>query len=197
MRTVHQVEEDGRGMQPIRYDRDCRRCHPLDADVPELGTGSATGAILVHGDPEKVREQLRIFYTSQVLEGRVEDPKAPRALRERLPGPLIGSEERARSASWIGGMVAAADEELFGVTGCALCHNVLGGEVDAQTGMWIARSVAPVRIQQEWIENARFNHSAHSTQACSTCHPSAAVRDSDGQVEEEPLFARRGAIPTA
>lgn len=188
----HQVEEDGQGMQPVRFDRNCRRCHELDPGVPGI---EGEAGILVHGDPEQIRDQLRIFFTNQVLEGRVRDSEAPLALRERLPGPLIGTKERARSARWIGSKVAAADEKLFGSTGCALCHQVVGGQVDDQTGEWVARTVATVSVQRNWIQNARFSHSAHATQACSTCHPGAAVRDSEVDASEEPRWAKLGAIP--
>ena len=190
----HQVEKDGQAMQPVRFDPNCRRCHALDAGIPDFVRGDEAGR-LVHGEPEQIRDQLRVFYTSQVLEGRVSDPNAPRALRRRSPGPLIGTEERARGARWIGAQVAAAEEKLFGTDGCALCHQVVGGEIDEQTGRWVSRGIAPVQVQRKWIQNARFSHSAHATQACSTCHPGAAVRDSDGDIEEEPSWAARGAIP--
>ena len=192
----HQVEEDGQAMQPVRFDRNCRRCHELDAGVPELqGEVGVLALVLVHGDPEQIRDQLRVYFTNQVLAGRVQDPEAPLALRERLPGPLIGTKERARSARWIGSRVAAADEKLFGTSGCALCHQVVGGKVDEQTGAWVARTVAPVQVPRNWIQNARFSHSAHATQACSICHPGATVRDAEGDVEEEPGWAKLGAIP--
>jgi hypothetical protein len=192
----HQVEENGEGMQPVRFDRNCRRCHELDAGIPESkGQDGQLVLVLVHGDPEQIRDQLRVFFTNQVLEGRVTDPEAPQALRERLPGPLIGTRERSRSAGWIGAKVAAADEKLFGTEGCALCHRVVGGEVDNQTGGWVARTVAAVQVQDDWIRNARFSHSAHATQACSTCHPAAAVRDSEIDAVDEPRWARLGAIP--
>ena len=189
----HQVEADGRTMQPIRFDRNCRRCHELDAGVSAFE--SEAGRTLIHGDAEQLREQLRTFFTNQVLEGRVTDRRAPSGLRQRLPGPLIGTEERARSARWIGSMVARADERVFDEDGCAKCHQVIGGSVSAQTGDWVSREVAPVQVQQNWIQSARFSHSAHATQACATCHPGATVRDTDLDVDEEPRWARIGAIP--
>ncbi|MBC8188073.1 MAG: cytochrome c3 family protein [Proteobacteria bacterium] len=191
----HRMEEAGQAMQPVRYDRDCRRCHRLDAGIPEL-LGESGGTVLAHGDPERARDQLRVFYTSQVLEGRVRDHAAPRALRQRTPGPLISTDERARSARWIGQKVATADAELFeGEDGCAHCHQIVGGKVSEQTGEWLPRAVAPVQLQTQWIENARFSHAAHATQACSTCHPTAAIRDPGGDDDEEPKWAGRKSIP--
>jgi hypothetical protein len=50
-------------------------------------------------------------------------------------------------------------------------------------------------VQHEWLERARFSHAAHATQACATCHPSAAIRDSDADAGDEPDWAKPGAIP--
>ncbi|MFP6656414.1 MAG: hypothetical protein VCB25_12380, partial [Myxococcota bacterium] len=174
----HQIEENGQAMQPVQFDRHCRRCHELDAGVPELNDDSARSDRLIHGDPARNRAQLRRFFTQQALASReFRDPQDP-----------------AQRTQWIENQVAAADEELF-EDGCALCHQILDGDASDQPAHWSARSVAPVRIQRDWIEHARFSHAAHATQACATCHPSAAVRDPDVDPEEEPQWAQLGAIP--
>ncbi len=185
----HRLEGDGRRMQPVSFEEDCRRCHELDIGEPEL-----LGR-LVHGDAERIREQVRAYYTERVLSGDIRDPKAPRILRRRQPGPLIGADERAASARWVGSRVAAADEALFDDEGCALCHATRGGFVSDRTGDWVPRSVSAVQVQRAWFPTARFDHSAHATQACARCHPGAAVRDPDGDVDEEPRWARTGSIP--
>jgi hypothetical protein len=183
----HQPEENGRHMRPVDFDRDCRDCHVLDVGEPELEE------TLVHGDPERMREQLRVFYTERVLAGRVADRKAPSRLRTRRPGPLVDAEERALAATWIGEQVAKADERVFGDDGCTLCHRGEGGFVSERTGDWVPRDVGPVVLTRSWLEHARFDHSEHATQPCATCHPAAAVRDKD--VDDEPEWARAGAIP--
>jgi hypothetical protein len=183
----HRLEEDGRQMAPVDFDRDCRRCHALDVGEPELVDR------LVHGDPDRAREQLRTFYTDRVLAGRVEDRDAPRRLRTRRAGPLVDAEERTLAANWIGEQVARAEERLFDDDGCAHCHHVEGGFVSQETGDWVPRSVAPVQVMQDWIQHASFDHSKHATEACALCHPAAAIRD--GDVEDDPDWARPGAIP--
>jgi len=184
----HRIAADGLAMQPVEFGRDCRRCHELDADVAGLAEE------IEHGDPERIREQLRRHFTALVLAGRVRDRSAPRVLRERRAGRLTGREEREQSAAWIERRVAEADETLFD-DGCALCHAVTGGFPSEETGAWVSRSIEPVRILDAWIQNARFSHAAHATQACATCHPAAAVRDPDGDPDEEPRWARSGAMP--
>jgi predicted CXXCH cytochrome family protein len=185
----HQVEENGRHMRPVSFDRDCRHCHELDAGEPELADR------LVHGDPERMREELRAFYTERVLAGEVEDRGAPRRLRMRRAGPLVETEERALAASWIEEQVERAEERVFDDEGCTHCHRGEGGFLSEETGDWIPRDVGPVHLARNWIENARFDHSAHATQPCARCHPGAAMRDPDADVEDEPEWARAGAIP--
>ncbi|HEB89380.1 MAG TPA: FHA domain-containing protein [Deltaproteobacteria bacterium] len=185
----HQPEDDGRRMQPVSYEDDCRRCHELDVGEPGL-----LGR-LVHGDAERIREQIRAYYTDRVLAGDIRDPKAPGILRHRRPGPLVSDAERSASAAWVGGRVAAADAVLFDDDGCALCHTTRGGFISDRTGEWVPRSVSAVQIQHEWFPSARFDHSAHATWPCARCHPGAAVRDPDSDVEEEPAWARPGSIP--
>ena len=115
-------------------------------------------------------------------------------LRRRRPGPLNRADERAAAVSWISEKVAAADSVLF-EEACETCHEAVGGRVSPATGEWQPRAVAPVRLTQRWIEHARFAHVDHATQACALCHPGAAVRDADVPVDEEPAWARPGAIP--
>jgi predicted CXXCH cytochrome family protein len=186
--SCHALEADGVSMAPVDFDRDCRRCHALDPGEAELADQ------LDHGPADRIREQLRTFYTNRVLEARVRDPEAPGALRRRRPGPLVSSEERTLTARWVGARVADADETLFDEA-CDVCHDVVGGRISAATGDWEPRAVAPVRLTRRWIEHARFAHADHATQACARCHPGAAVRDPDVPVDEEPAWARPGAIP--
>jgi predicted CXXCH cytochrome family protein len=185
----HRTAEDGVAMQPIDFDRHCRRCHELDPGEPAL-----IGAV-EHGDPDRIREQLRRFFTNQVLEARVDDRSAPRALRQRRAGRLIDEAERTLSVQWVGRRVSDADEALFGDEGCALCHDAIGGFVSEETGDWVSREVAPVNLGAGWIQNARFSHAAHATHPCATCHPAAAIRDPDADIEDEPDWAAAGSIP--
>lgn len=187
--ACHVPEADGASMAPIAFDPHCRRCHELDPGEPALA------GQIVHGPADRIRKQLRAFYTDRVLEGRVSD--GPKALRRRRPGPLTRADERAAAVGWIVDKVAAAEQTLFeeAEAACERCHERVGGRVSPTTGEWEPRAVAPVQVARRWIEHARFAHVDHATQACAHCHPGAAVRDGDVAIEEEPDWARPGAIP--
>ena len=49
--------------------------------------------------------------------------------------------------------------------GCAYCHEIIENESAAQP--W---RVAPLYINQDWFSMAQFNHGAHRTQQCVSCH---------------------------
>jgi len=60
--------------------------------------------------------------------------------------------------------------------GCAYCHNI----VDSKEGDVVPWRTAPLSINNDWFSKAQFNHGAHRTQQCISCHK---VEDSESSAD--------------
>ncbi len=58
--------------------------------------------------------------------------------------------------------------------GCAYCHEVQ----PAKTGDKLPWSVMPLHLNNDWLAKAQFNHAAHRTQQCTSCHKVEASKSS-------------------
>lgn len=144
------------GFEPIRFERDCQRCHQLDITVGGLPFR------LPHGDSESVRTLLEGAVGMKPVAAPV--PAEGEGEDRRRPG------ERAER----GNNTAAPDEidEIFERRVCAKCH-----EVRKTEGQTVAVT-APV-LRQTWMPMARFTHAPHQWVACDTCHKAGVSADSN------------------
>lgn len=169
--ACHQPDAGGLYMQPIEFETHCQDCHRLDFDA------SAPADLVPHGDPARIRQRIRDFYSARVLSGEIRDESAPRRLRFRRPGASLSSEDAALSRAWVERKLGEAEFRFFERPGtCALCHTLVPGEA-SDGGM----AVAPVRIQDVWVPGSIFSHESHAPFACADCHPAAAVFDPDDE----------------
>lgn len=60
--------------------------------------------------------------------------------------------------------------------GCAYCHDI----TESKEGDTVPWRVAPLHINQDWFSKAQFNHGAHQTQQCISCHK---VEESESSAE--------------
>lgn len=51
--------------------------------------------------------------------------------------------------------------------GCAYCHEIADTKKPDSLLPW---SIVPLHINQDWFSKARFNHGAHRSQQCNSCH---------------------------
>ncbi len=56
--------------------------------------------------------------------------------------------------------------ETLKANGCAYCHEVVSSKKEDA----VPWHTVPLSINQNWFDNARFNHASHRTQQCQTCH---------------------------
>lgn len=131
--SCHRTETDGRYMQPIKYERDCMRCHTLEFD-PQLPGKSVT-----HGrQPIEVRRELQEIYSTLYLRNNPEEVK-PSAGTKRLPGQPPTPQE-----TFVEDRRARAERILFSGAGkrCIKCHVVEeGGGAEGAQGEARAPSV--------------------------------------------------------
>lgn len=167
-------------MQPIVYEQQCRKCHPLKLVEPfsELGE-------LPHSSVEEVRGVIRdrlaktIEKTSQAP---VESPQEPRLLRLPRSARLTADQERDLATK-----MDQAEHAIFGMEAkgaCSRCHHI-----DEQNGEWHVHMINPElpvdespaprdsvveMIPSRWMRHATFDHKSHRTIACGECHQAQA-----------------------
>lgn len=142
--------------RPISFDAHCARCHTERLD--ETG-----GVPVPHGfQPDRLREWI-----AAVMLRRLREQGGPKPARESsVPGR--GAAKVPEWAEEIDRRAGAALEALFRPKGgCLVCH------VEAEQGVRVPE------IPRRWLSRARFDHDAHRTEACATCHGVARSEDSD------------------
>jgi hypothetical protein len=193
------LRSDGAYMLPVTYAEHCRACHPLsfDARVPYEQ--------VTHGvQPSGVVEELRRFYAHEALR---EDPVL---LRRWIPARSLPSKPEDAvtqdAGSAIDAKLTAALRLLFvpNVTGtldpaggtprasrrgCLECHLVQGldeGLIDAKNVA--SSSVIGPSVPRIWFSHARFDHSAHRSMDCDSCHTGVV----DSTTERDILLPGKG-----
>lgn len=186
--ACHQPDAGGLYMKPIVFEEHCQDCHRLDFDA------TAPPDYAPHGDPAVIRERIRGFYSTRVLDGKVKDAGAPRRLRMRRPGSRLTAEEAELSRRWVESKVEAAERRFYERPGtCDLCHTLAPGAA-SDGGM----GVAAVQVQDVWVPGSIFSHGSHAPFACVKCHPAAGVFDPDPDTGlPRPPWSEEGAIPYA
>lgn len=157
----HRPTADGVRFLPVDMETDCQSCH-------SLGFESVGGTVrtLRHGQPEQVIADLRAYYRST-------GPARPIALggmARRLPGDYAATKVNAayvQAASARPGNAEAAIRAVFSKGGaCYDCH-VITPPGAGGNASW---HVTPVNQPMRYMMNGWFDHAAHKTETCESCH---------------------------
>lgn len=153
-KDCHTPTSDGVRFAPVEMERDCAMCH-------SLGFEAVGGTIrtLRHGQPAQVIADLRAWArpisAPPLLAGR-------RRPGERVPGHMRVAR---------GGDPVAA---VFSPGGaCFDCHIVTPPGASGQWG------IAPVHQTARYMAKGWFDHGAHKTEKCATCHAAPTSRSAD------------------
>ena len=144
-------------MQPVAYEQQCARCHPLFFD-------ERIDAPAPHDSPSVVRafveRALREHITKNPADISVAD-EPQRRVPLNFPRAV---EPPARTPDeWVTRRAARAERLLWGKT-CVECH-----QVSNVSGAGLP-SVAPANIRSEWMSKASFDHGPHMMVRCQSCH---------------------------
>ena len=161
----HRPNSSGREMMPIRMETQCSGCHSLHFDEHDPTSG------VPHGDLQRMFRTLREHFSRQYLENGSPARAGDGVLRR--PGQearQMSADEQRRARDWADTQSLKLARELLEKRVCVDCHDVT--RVLGATGFdqW---KVAPVRLTQSWMPRARFNHAAHITEPCTSCHNTA------------------------
>ena len=159
--SCHQPDEGEIGMQPVSMEQHCSSCHLLtfDPDHPDRE--------LPHGEPGDLLLMMEEFYARRTLIGATLAAGRPAFDAER-PGRSNQLDEAARAEALrlAKALAVQSAEDIFERTTCAICHDVTRRS-DGVTPAW---EVAPVYINQHWMPLSRFDHGAHASETCESCH---------------------------
>ena len=158
-KDCHVKTPDGVQFQPIDMEQSCAMCHSLG--IEKIGDTVRT---LRHGDPKMVVADIRAFYraggpyrvrTQQVMEGR----KRPGDYARSQPYyAYFGSVNYSRADSAI--------RSVFSKGGaCYDCHTVIAPPAGSDN--W---QVQKVHQTSRFMMKGWFDHAAHDTETCSSCH---------------------------
>jgi hypothetical protein len=160
--NCHRPDPEGARFQPVDMESDCAMCHSLAFDK-----AGGTVRTLRHGDPAQVIADLRDFYRGR----SASPPPSLSPFARRRPGAALQVQDKVQFAR--GAHAQGADQAVRAVFSrggaCYDCH-----QVDAPGPASIAFRIRPVAFPTRYIGHGWFDHRAHASQTCSSCH--AAVR---------------------
>jgi hypothetical protein len=149
----------GAYLLPIKYENQCRACHPLDFDpaLPKLKMEH-------RHQPAEVHKSLWNTYAGQYISPN------PALSGRRIPlRPLPGrpeTPERQEARQEIERQVRAAERNLFGPKKCGECHVYDWGPASPV-------QVKATKVPEVWLPSALFDHSSHRAVRCLECHERA------------------------
>ncbi|MCW3837381.1 cytochrome c3 family protein [Sphingomonas canadensis] len=150
----HKPTADGVRFLPVDMESNCGSCHSLAYD--RVGD---TVRKLRHGDIAQTIADLRARYSSYT-------PPRPMELGNGRRRPGAYAQGQVYSIYFGPASRRSADSvinQIFASGGaCSECHTVTGGY-----GSW---SVAPVSQPSRYMLHGWFDHGAHKTEDCATCH---------------------------
>ncbi len=172
----HQPGSGGVFYQPVKYEKNCQRCHSLGltADLPKVA--------IPHGDPDKVRAFLRSIKAQYLTYFMREEGKTDRAELGQLVDDQVEKlrnrgmttvDELERRVFFTGDPPKTNDRvsaksnlgQVF--PSCALCHEISGG--DAAN----APKFTKVNMAERWVNHGPFTHLPHKHMSCIDCHAGA------------------------
>lgn len=162
-KDCHKGTADGVRFQPVEMEENCSMCHSLAFD--RIG---GTIRTLRHGEPDQVVADLRAFYRSTV-------PQRPinlSGMARRRPGEYAAVETATDYTLGARAWPGRADEAIQAVFSrggaCYDCHTVT-----PVGGSWSVRKVVqPAR----YMTKGWFDHKAHDTEDCASCHKAGTSR---------------------
>ncbi|SCW87619.1 Cytochrome c3 [Sphingobium faniae] len=167
-KDCHKPTADGVRFLPVNMERDCQMCHSLAFE-----TIGGTVRRLRHGQPDQVIADLRAYYRSS-------GPTRPIALggmARRRPGDYAQGQVYHAYFGAVATRPSRADEAIRAVFSkggaCYDCHTVTppgaNGNADWQ--------VLPVHQPMRYMMNGWFDHAAHRTETCESCHAAPKSHD--------------------
>jgi len=159
----HEPDASGVSFKPIDMQKHCAACHRLDFDPDD------PDRTVPHGQPAQVVGVIRDYYARAALAGGVKKPGAPEIVQlRRKPGEQLTPPQARAALEWADQQSALVIDEVFDKRVCGYCHSVKHSGDPA-----LPWDIAPVAMAQHRLDHARFDHQAHRSEKCESCHAAA------------------------
>lgn len=159
--NCHVPDSSGARFQTITMEDSCQMCHSLAFD--QIG---GTVRTLRHGDIPQTIADIRAFYRST---GPIR-PINFGGVARRRPGTaeqVATSSQYNFAAATRPGRAEAAIRGVFSQGGaCFDCHAVTQPGANGTSTF----GIVPVRLPQRYMQLGWFDHKAHETETCESCH---------------------------
>ncbi|GLV30623.1 hypothetical protein TomTYG75_31380 [Sphingobium sp. TomTYG75] len=163
-KDCHRPTADGVRFLPVDMERDCQSCHSLAFE-----TIGGTVRTLRHGQPDQVIADLRAYYRSTAPA----QPLSLGGMARRRPGDYAQGRVYHAYFGAAADRPSRADDAIRAVFSkggaCYDCHIVTGGGTSWQ--------VAPVNQPMRYMMKGWFDHKAHATESCESCHAAPKSHD--------------------
>jgi predicted CXXCH cytochrome family protein len=157
--NCHTRDTTGTSFLPVKMETACGACHSLAFDQVD-----GTIRTLRHGDPSQVIADIRAFYRSGA-------PRhiAYQGMERRRPGDFGSSGQRINFAQTSAMHIGNAEQAIRAVFSkggaCFDCHTVR-----ATGNATTPFAVKPVSLSRRYLTKGWFDHAAHDTESCESCH---------------------------
>jgi len=163
----HKPNSSGRDMLPIRMETNCSGCHSLRFDEHDPTSD------VQHGDLDAVYKTLREHFSRAYLVQTGSSSMTTGSRQARRPGGeqrVLTERDQRRAREWVDEQSLKIARELLEKRVCADCHEVTRDPTKTGLEQWHVESV---RLTSKWMPRARFDHAAHISETCVSCHGSA------------------------
>jgi hypothetical protein len=172
----HQLDVAKQYMAPVRYDKHCAQCHPLNVQiVGVLSTPRAQATAqafhrepVPHVEPSAAQAVIRERLIRLVNQYPELLDQAARDRNRLFPGKSRPPATPLEPSAWVRHQLDKIGDQLYDrPSGCRSCH------LEAEPGR---RDLGPPRYQPtklvtRWFPHAHFSHGKHGLLACGDCHP--------------------------
>jgi Cytochrome c3 len=160
-KDCHTPTADGVRFQPVEMKQSCGMCHSLAFE--KIGDTVRT---LRHGEPRQVVADLRAYYRSG---GPLQPANIGGQAYRRRPGDYAQGHSYFANFGGLGISYGRADSAIRAVFSkggaCYDCHTIFAPPPGSDD--WRVR---PVQQTMRYMQKGWFDHGAHKTEKCGTCH---------------------------
>ena len=160
-------------LAPVTFANSCASCHLLSFDK-HFNQG------VPHDKPEVVRAFLKSTFQNYATAHPSELRSSRDPDRDLTGKPLEPRMRTITAAQWVAERTAEAEQLLWRKT-CLQCHQLSFNRADKLPGVQSGPvhendglpRIADANVTTRWMPHARFDHEAHGSFTCTSCHEKA------------------------